>query len=268
MRVVIEQDYAAMSSWAAEYVIKRVNTFNPTPNRPFVLGLPTGSTPIGMYQELSKACQGGRISFKNVITVNMDEYVGLEPSHPESYHYFMKTNFFDHIDIDLKNTHLLDGLAIDTTAECLAYERMIKSLGGINLFIGGIGSDGHIAFNEPGSSLTSRTREVRLLPETIRDNSRFFDNDPSKVPTRALTVGIGTVSDAQEVMILISGPNKAHALSKAVEGNVTQMYPISALQLHPSSIIVCDDAAAVELQVKTFRFYKQEEMLAKDELDY
>ena len=268
MRLVIEQDYAAMSTWAAEHVIKRINEFAPTADHPFVIGLPTGSTPIGMYQELSKACQAGRVSFKNVITVNMDEYVGLEPSHPESYHYFMKSNFFDHIDIDPKNTHLLNGLAEDTTAECQAYEEMIQSLGGIDLFIGGIGSDGHIAFNEPGSSLASRTREVRLMPETIRDNSRFFDNDLSKVPTRALTVGVGTVTDAREVMILISGSNKAHALCKAVEGHITQMCPISALQLHPASIIVCDDDASVELQVKTFRFYKQEEKLAREGLAY
>ena len=146
MRLVIEQDYAAMSTWAAEHVIKRINEFAPTADRPFVIGLPTGSTPIGMYQELAKACQAGRVSF-NVITVNMDEYVGLEPSHPESYHYFMKSNFFDHIDIDPKNTHLLNGLAEDTAAECQAYEEMIQSLGGIDLFIGGIGSDGHIAFD-------------------------------------------------------------------------------------------------------------------------
>lgn len=261
MRLIIEQDYTAMSQWAAEHVIRRINDFQPTADRPFVLGLPTGSTPVGMYQALAKACRDGRVSFRHVVTVNMDEYVGLEPSHPQSYHYFMWSNFFDHIDINPDNVHILNGLAPDTDAECRAYEEMIASLGGIHLFIGGVGSDGHIAFNEPGSSLASRTREVRLFPQTIADNSRFFDNDLSLVPKSALTVGIGTITDSHEVMILISGANKAKALCQAVEGNVTQMCPITVLQLHPESLIVCDDEAATDLQVKNYRFYKQEEAL-------
>ena len=268
MRVIINENSAKGSVWAARYIVSRIKAKAAVTDKPFVLGLPTGGTPVATYQELIRMYKAGEVSFENVITFNMDEYVGLPEEHPESYHSFMAKNFFDHVNVPKENINILNGNAEDLVAECAAYEEMIQSLGGIELFIGGIGSDGHIAFNEPGSSLASRTREVRLLPETIRDNSRFFDNDLSKVPTRALTVGVGTVTDSREVMILINGSQKAHALCKAVEGNVTQMCPVSALQLHPASIIVCDDDAAVELQVKTFRFYKQEERLAKEGLAY
>ena len=158
MRLIIEKDYDQLSKWAAEHVIERINKFNPTPDHKFVLGLPTGSSPIGMYHALAEACKEGRVSFKNVLTFNMDEYVGLPESHPESYHSFMAKNFFDHVDCPKENIHILNGNAEDLEAECARYEQMIVEAGGIDLFIGGIGPDGHIAFNEPGSSLTSRTR--------------------------------------------------------------------------------------------------------------
>ena len=256
MRLIIEKDYDQLSKWAAEHVIERINKFNPTPDHKFVLGLPTGSSPIGMYRALAEACKEGRVSFKNVHTFNMDEYVGLPESHPESYHSFMAKNFFDHVDCPKENIHILNGNAEDLEAECANYEKMIEEVGGIDLFIGGIGPDGHIAFNEPGSSLTSRTRQKTLTTDTIVANSRFFDNDVKKVPTTALTVGVGTVMSAREVMILCNGHNKTRALQAAVEGPVTQMWTISVLQLHQHGIIVADEAATEELKVGTYRYFK------------
>jgi glucosamine-6-phosphate deaminase len=256
MRVIIEQDYDRMSQWAAEHVIERINAFKPTAEKPFVLGLPTGSSPEGMYACLVKANKEGRVSFKNVITFNMDEYVGLPESHPESYHSFMARNLFDHIDIPRENIHILNGNAKDLAAECAHYEEMIREAGGIDLFIGGIGPDGHIAFNEPGSSLTSRTRQKTLTTDTIIANARFFDNDVNKVPKSALTVGVGTVMDAREVMILVNGHHKARALQAAVEGAVTHMWTISVLQMHQHGIIVADEPATDELKVSTYKYFK------------
>lgn len=169
---------------------------------------------------------------------------------------FMWNNFFGHIDIKPENTNILNGNAPDLDAECARYEEKIKSYGGIDLFMGGIGPDGHIAFNEPGSSLTSRTRQKTLTMDTIIANSRFFDNDINKVPKTSLTVGVGTVLSAKEVMIIVNGHNKARALYHAVEGAITQMWTISALQMHEKGIIVCDDAATVELKVGTYRYFK------------
>ena len=256
MRVIIESDYQALSEWAANYVAQRINQFQPSSERPFVLGLPTGSSPLGMYKALIELNREGKVSFRNVVTFNMDEYVGLPESHPESYHSFMFNNFFNHIDIPKENIHILNGNASDLEAECGNYEKQIASYGGIDLFVGGIGPDGHIAFNEPGSSLTSRTRVKTLTTDTIVANSRFFDNDVDKVPKTALTVGVGTVMDAKEVLILCNGHNKARALRHAVEGAVTQMWTISALQMHRHGIIVCDEAATDELKVGTYRYFK------------
>ena len=256
MRVIIEHDYQSLSEWAANYVAQRINQFQPSSERPFVLGLPTGSSPLGMYKALIELNREGKVSFRNVVTFNMDEYVGLPESHPESYHSFMFNNFFNHIDIPKENIHILNGNATDVEAECENYEKQIASYGGIDLFVGGIGPDGHIAFNEPGSSLTSRTRVKTLTTDTIVANSRFFDNDVDKVPKTALTVGVGTVMDAKEVLILCNGHNKARALHHAVEGSVTQMWTISALQMHRHGIIVCDEAATDELKVGTYRYFK------------
>ena len=263
MRVIIEPDYEQLSRWAAEYVIKRINEFNPTPDHKFVLGLPTGSSPIGMYRNLVKANKEGRVSFKNVLTFNMDEYVGLPEEHPESYHSFMATNLFNHIDCPKENIHILNGNAEDLKAECAHYEEMIAEAGGVDLFIGGIGPDGHIAFNEPFSSLVSRTRQKTLTTDTIIANSRFFEGDVNKVPKTALTVGVGTVMDAREVMILVNGHAKTRALQAAIEGPVSQAWTISALQQHPHGIIVCDEAAADELKVATYKYFKD---IEKDNL--
>lgn len=256
MRLIIEPDYDSMSKWAANYVAAKINAAKPTAENPFVLGLPTGSSPLGMYKALIELNKAGKVSFANVITFNMDEYVALAENHPESYHSFMWNNFFSHIDIKRENVNILNGNAADLAAECEGYEARIKAAGGIDLFLGGIGPDGHIAFNEPGSSLASRTRVKTLTTDTIIANSRFFDNDVNKVPKTALTVGVGTVMDAKEVLILVNGHNKARALAAAVEGGVTQMWTISALQMHRKGIIVCDDAATDELKVGTYRYFK------------
>ena len=256
MRVIIEPDYQALSQWAANYVANKINAANPTSEKPFVLGSPTGSSPLGMFKALVELNKQGKVSFKHVITFNMDEYVGLPEEHPESYHSFMWNNFFNHIDIQKENVHILNGNAEDLEAECANYEKMIKEAGGVDLFMGGIGPDGHIAFNEPGSSLASRTRVKTLTTDTIIANSRFFDNDINQVPKTALTVGVGTVMDAKEVMIVCNGHNKARALQQAIEGAVNQMWTITALQMHPHGIIVCDEAACDELKVSTYKYFK------------
>lgn len=256
MRLIIKQDYQSISQWAADYVVARINAAKPTAERPFVLGLPTGSSPLGMYKALIEANKAGKVSFQHVVTFNMDEYIGLPDGHPESYHSFMWNNFFSHIDIKKEHVHILNGNAADPLKECADYEEAIKAAGGIDLFLGGIGPDGHIAFNEPGSSLSSRTRIKTLTTDTIIANSRFFEGDVNKVPKTAMTVGVGTVMDAREVLILVNGHSKARALQQAVEGAVNQMWTITALQLHPHGIIVADEAACAELKVGTYNYFK------------
>lgn len=254
MRLIIQENYADMASWAANYVAARIQAAGVA--KPFVLGLPTGSSPLGMYRRLIEMNRAGLVSFKNVVTFNMDEYVGLPKEHPQSYHRFMWDNFFSHIDIKRENVHILDGMASDVEAECSRYEEKILEAGGIDLFVGGIGPDGHIAFNEPGSSLSSRTRVKTLTMDTKHANARFFDGDPAKVPSTALTVGVGTVMDAKEVMILVNGHGKARALKHGVEDGINHMWTISCLQLHRKAIIVCDEDATLELKVGTVRYFK------------
>jgi glucosamine-6-phosphate deaminase len=263
MRVIIEPDYQELSRWAAEYVAARINEAKPTAEKPFKLGCPTGSSPLGLYKHLIELNKAGKVSFQNVITFNMDEYVGLPEEHPESYHSFMWTNFFSHIDIKKENVHILNGNAPDLAAECAAYEKAIQDAGGIDLFMGGIGPDGHIAFNEPFSSLQSRTRVKSLTTDTIIANSRFFDNDVNKVPKTALTVGVGTVMEAKEVLIVANGHGKARALHHAIECAVSHEWTISALQQHPHAIIVCDEAATDELKHGTYKYFKD---IEKDNL--
>lgn len=253
MRVVIQDNYEKMSEWAANYIADKIN--NHKEERPFILGLPTGSSPIGVYSELIKMYEAGEISFKNVVTFNMDEYVGLPREHDQSYWYFMHYYFFDHVDVPAENINILNGLAEDAEAECARYEEKIASYGGIDLFLGGIGVDGHLAFNEPGTSLTSRTGLRKLTSDTRIVNSRFFDNDPEKVPAYALSVGIGTVMDAKEVIVVIGGHNKARALAKVVEGGISQKWTCSALQMHQNAIICCDEPACGELTVDTYKYY-------------
>jgi len=254
MRLVIHQNHEKASRWAAGYIAERINSYQK--EKPFVLGLPTGSSPLVIYKEFIKMHESKKLSFKNVRTFNMDEYIGLKADHPQSYRYFMMDNLFNHIDIDRNNIHILNGMAENPEKECRLYEEAITAEGGIELFLGGMGSDGHIAFNEPGSSLVSRTRIKTLTQETIIANARFFDNDPNKVPRTALTVGVGTVMDSREVVIIVSGRGKARALRACVEEGVNHMWTLSCLQMHPKAIIVCDDDATEELKAGTVRYFK------------
>ncbi|XP_072385225.1 glucosamine-6-phosphate deaminase isoform X1 [Diabrotica undecimpunctata] len=256
MRLIILDKVEEVAEWAATYIMKRLQEFNPSPEKYFVLGLPTGSTPLGMYKKLIEFQKQGKVSFKYVKTFNMDEYVNLPKEHTESYHYYMWNNFFKHIDIEPNNVHLLDGNAADLAGECQKFEKEIREAGGIELFVGGIGPDGHIAFNEPGSSLVSRTRVKTLAQDTLVANARFFDNDIEKVPKQALTVGVGTVMDAKEVMILITGSQKAFALYKAIEEGINHMWTVSAFQQHPNTLMICDENATLELRVKTVKYFK------------
>ena len=256
MRVIIKDTTLEVAQWAARHIVDQIKAKAEVTSAPFVLGLPTGSTPLETYKELIRLHKAGEVSFKNVVTFNMDEYIGLDEKHPESYHSFMWNNFFSHIDIDPKNVHILNGNAEDLNAECAAYEAAIVEAGGIDLFMGGVGEDGHIAFNEPFSSLESRTRIKTLTPDTIAVNSRFFGGDISQVPTKALTVGVGTIMDARKVMILATGRKKARALRHGVEGSYNHQWTITALQQHKAGIIVCDDPAAEELRVATYRYFK------------
>ncbi len=263
MRLIIEETTRQVAQWAADYIIRQIKAKANITKSPFVLGLPTGSTPLETYKELIRRHRAGEVSFKNVITFNMDEYVGLPEEHPESYHSFMWNNFFSHIDIPRENVHILNGNAEDLTEECANYEAAIQEAGGIDLFMGGVGEDGHIAFNEPFSSLNSRTRVKTLTTDTIQVNARFFGGDVSLVPKTALTVGVGTVLASKKVMILATGHKKARAVRHGVEGAYNHQWTISALQVHPSGILVCDDAAAEELRVATYRYFKD---IEKDNL--
>ncbi len=256
MKVIIRDNGKEASLWVAHRIADAINAKAKVSDKPFVIGFCTGSTPLDTYAELIRMVKAGEVSFKNVISFNMDEYVGIPVDHPESYHSFMYHNLFDHIDEPKENIHILDGNAPDLAAECESYERKIVEAGGFDLFFGGIGEDGHIAFNEPFSSLQSRTRVVTLTEDTLRVNSRFFGNDMNKVPKQAMSVGVATVLSAKEVVILALGPKKARAIKESIEGPMSHMVTVSALQNHPDGIIVLDDDAAGELKVNSYRYFK------------
>jgi glucosamine-6-phosphate deaminase len=257
MQLIIHKTYDELSRWTANYVAQRINDFNPSKSRPFVLGLPTGSSPEGTYRELVALHNEGKVSFGYVVTFNMDEYVGLPEDHPQSYHSFMNKHLFDHIDINRNNIHIPNGNIAGLEKECQDYEEKIKQFGGIELFLGGMGADGHIAFNVPGSSLRSRTRLVNLNFDTIMANSRFFGGDLDKVPKRAITVGVETVFNAREVVVVVNGYKKARALQKVVEEGISHIWTLSALQMHPNATIVCDEEATMELKVGTVKYFTE-----------
>jgi len=256
MNVIIRDNAREASIWAAHYIASKINGKAAVTDKPFVIGLCTGSTPIETYAELARLVKNGEVSFKNVISFNMDEYVGLPENHPESYHSFMNRYLFQYTDQKKENIHILNGNAPDLNAECAAFEKAIVEAGGIDLFLGGIGEDGHIAFNEPFSSLQSRTRVMTLTEDTRIVNARFFDNDVNKVPRQALSVGVATVTDSKEVVILAFGPKKARALRDAIEGPLSHVCTVSALQNHPSGWIVCDEAAVGEIKLNSYKYFK------------
>ncbi|MBP7639060.1 MAG: glucosamine-6-phosphate deaminase [Kiritimatiellae bacterium] len=215
-----------------------------------VLGLATGSTPLRLYQALIQACRDG-LDFSRVRTFNLDEYYGVAPDHPQSYRRFMNEHLFSHLNLKPANTHVPDGLARDVAAHCAAYEAEMRAAGGVDIQVLGIGSDGHIGFNEPGSSLASRTRLVALTPQTVSDNARFFAT-VDEVPRHAISMGIGTILEAKRCIMLGFGANKAKAVRAALEGGVSQFTPASALQMHPDTTVFLDEAAAADLQLKEY----------------
>jgi glucosamine-6-phosphate deaminase len=258
MRVVILKNAEDVSLRAAEIIANLVR------RRPqSVLGLATGSTPLATYQRLIELTKAKQLSFSRVTTFNLDEYVGLSAEHPHSYHSFMRTHFFQHIDIDPTAWHVPDGLASDYEATSQQYEQKIIDAGGIDLQLLGIGTDGHIAFNEPGSSLASRTRIKALTEQTRRDNARFFSS-LADVPKLAISMGIGTILDARRILLLATGASKANAVRAFIEGPVTSQITASSLQLHPIATVVLDEAAAQWLQR---RDYYDEVEAAQRELD-
>ena len=248
MEVIICKTKEEASRLAADMITAQVKK-----NPRTVLGLATGSTPVLMYSEMAKAVKAKKVSYRQVKSWNLDEYVGLAGTHDQSYRYFMDTNLFNHIDIAKKSTHVLSGLAKDAAKECAAYEKAIKAAGGIDLQVLGIGSDGHIAFNEPGTSLKSRTGVVYLTPSTIKDNARlFFKGKEKEVPTRALSMGVGTICEARKIVLLAFGENKQNAVKGCVEGPVSQFCTASALQEHNDCWIFCDEAAAKKLTLRKY----------------
>jgi glucosamine-6-phosphate deaminase len=240
MNVIVVNNFNRMSEEAAKLLVAQVRT---KPGS--VLGLATGSTPLGVYKLLAEYHQAG-VDFSRVITFNLDEYIGLAPDHPQSYRYYMEENLFSKINIKQENTHVPSGIAPDLEAECRRYEEAIRQAGGIDLQLLGIGSNGHIGFNEPGTPFDSTTQIVDLTESTIRDNSRFFDS-PDEVPTQAVSMGIKSIMQAKSIVLIASGGSKADAVYAAVHGPVTPEVPASVLQLHPSVTIVVDQAAGGRL---------------------
>lgn len=247
MEIVISKDSKEASARAAEVVKKQLRD-----KRASVLGLATGGTVLELYCKLVEMCKNGELSFKKVSTFNLDEYVGMPPTDSNSYRYFMDENLFSKIDIDKSNTHIPNGCAPNVRAYCVQYENKIRLCGGIDLQILGIGTDGHIGFNEPSSSLGSRTRVKTLTEKTRSDNARFFGGDISKVPLHAITMGIGTILDSREIVLLAFGEGKAEAVANMAEGPITASVPASALQLHPNVKVFLDEAAASKLKNKSY----------------
>lgn len=263
MRIIIHDSYEALSKWTAYTIAKRIKDFNPTPVKPFVLGVPAGMSPIGTYQQLISLHQDGKVTFRNVVVFGLNEYAGIPEDHPQSHTSVLWNNLFSQIDIQPENVRLLNGNVADFDLECSNFEKGIKDSGGMHLFLGSIGPDGHIGFNEPGSSLSSRTRIKTITHGARAANARWFGNDINKVPKTGLTMGVGTLMDAEEVLMVISGFNKARALQKILEEEVNHMWTVSMLQLHQHGIIVCDDEATLELKVGTVKYFRD---IEKDNL--
>lgn len=246
MRVIVAKDANEVSRQAGQFVAAVVRR-RPT----CVLGMATGSTPLGLYRELIRMHQEEGLDFSRVVTFNLDEYVGLSATHSQSYRMFMQKNLFDHINVDVRNTHVPDGRALDFEVFCEHYEKLIRDEGGIDLQILGIGTDGHIAFNEPGSSLGSRTRLKTLTAETVRDNARFFGSE-QEVPRLAITMGVGTILESRQCLLLAHGASKAGAIRDTIEGPVTAQVTASALQMHRDVVTIVDAEAGRLLERRDY----------------
>ncbi|NIM11316.1 MAG: glucosamine-6-phosphate deaminase [Candidatus Aminicenantes bacterium] len=242
MEVIIQPDKKAASSLAARIVAQLIQRKGEC-----VLGLATGNTPLMLYKELIRLHKQGELDFERVTTFNLDEYVGLSPSHPASYTSYMWENFFKHINIPAHRVHIPDGLAPDIPAFCRQYEGAIKAAGGIDIQVLGIGTDGHIGFNEPSSSLASRTRIKTLTKQTLEDNARFF-NGEENVPHHVITMGVGTIMESRKCLLMAFGKKKADVVARMVEGPITAMVPASILQMHPEAVVIIDEAAASKLE--------------------
>ncbi|MDK2818542.1 MAG: N-acetylglucosamine-6-phosphate deacetylase [Spirochaetota bacterium] len=257
MRLIITEEH--VGDWAAYFIAKRILDFNPTEQNPFILGIPGGGTVLPMYERLVQFHRDGVLSFKNIVFFNTGEYLGISPSNVNSFYSTINTRFFNFVDAELKNIHLLNSLAEDIKEEGQRYEELIKSYGGVHLWICGLGDDGHLAFNEPGSSLTSRTRDKELTFETRVANAKFFNGKVELVPKIALTIGVGTLLDAQEIVVLAQGSAKARALQVSIEEGINHLYPASALQMHTKATFVASEEAVVDIRVRTYRYHKEVE---------
>ncbi|MBS1271979.1 MAG: Glucosamine-6-phosphate deaminase 1 [Candidatus Marinimicrobia bacterium] len=242
MLVTIKDDYESMSEQAAQIVAEQIRR---KPDS--VIGFATGSTPLGLYNELIRMHRETGLDFSKITTFNLDEYVGLPPEHDQGYHYFMWENLFKHINVDPRHVYIPDGMADDIDYFCEWYEEQMAEVRGLDLQILGIGANGHIAFNEPGSSLGSRTRIKTLTSKTVKDNARFFD-DPEEVPKYAITMGIGTIMDARKLVLVASSEGKADAIQATLEGPITAMVPATIVQMHQQAHVVLDTEAASKLE--------------------
>jgi len=241
IKVLITKNYDELSEKAAKIIADAIR------NKPnLVLGLATGGTPVGCYRELVRMHKEEKLDFSRVVTFNLDEYIGLPPTHPQSYRYFMNENLFNHVNIRMENTHIPDGMTDDPQKTCEEFEKAIETAGGIDLQLLGIGANGHIAFNEPGSPFNSRTRVVEISEQTRKDNARFFQSI-DEVPRQAISMGIGTIMEARKIVLLASGARKADAVAKSVKGPITEEVPASILQKHPNCTFILDEAAASKL---------------------
>ncbi len=260
MEIIIFKDSASASLYAANEI---TNLISGRPDA--VLGLATGGTPVPIYEELARKYQRQELDFSKVTTFNLDEYWGLSPIHPASYHYFMNQHLFSRVNLDPARIHIPNGLAMDASQECLQYERQIAEAGGIDLQILGIGGEGHVGFNEPSSSLSSRTRIKTLISRTREDNKRFFKED-EEVPFHVLTMGVGTIMDAKSILLLAFGKGKAEAIARTVEGPVSARIPASILQMHPKTKILLDEEAASCLELRDYYQYVYENKTKADRI--
>ncbi|EKN62476.1 glucosamine-6-phosphate isomerase [Neobacillus bataviensis LMG 21833] len=243
MKIIEVKDYTEMSLKAAEYIIEKV-----CQNPKIKLGLATGGTPVGTYKKLIEDYQENGTSYRNVTTFNLDEYIGLSGENKNSYRYFMDVQLFNHIDINKNNTFVPQGNSKDVEEECLRYESLIVKNGGVDLQILGIGSNGHIGFNEPGTAFSSQTHVIELAPSTIKANARYF-NRIEEVPTKAITMGISTIMKSKEILLLVSGETKKEAMSRLLNGNITEGFPASALKNHPYVTIIAEKSAVSGLRI-------------------